>query len=94
MDLHDTSSNAYPFAHYYWKVETDPDIRNKIFQNDWHNIDYVITTINMLVDVQEKQMTLVGAAIDHSVVIAHFDSGGWPTEVRKVSNSRGNETGC
>jgi 4-amino-4-deoxy-L-arabinose transferase-like glycosyltransferase len=84
-DLHDQYQNNDVFAHYYWKVEQDPAIRDKVFHNDWHNIDYVVTTIQMLTDVQESHMTLVGAAIDHSTIIAHFESGGWPIEVRKVN---------
>jgi hypothetical protein len=84
-DLHDQYQNNDMFAHYYWKVEQDPAIRDKVFHNDWHNIDYVVTTIQMLTDVQESHMTLVGAAIDHSTIIAHFESGGWPIEVRKVN---------
>jgi 4-amino-4-deoxy-L-arabinose transferase-like glycosyltransferase len=83
-DLHDNYPNRYAFAHYYWKVQDDPAIRDTVFHNDWRNFDYVITTIQMLTDVQNTHMTLVEGAIEHSTVIAHFDSGGWPIEIRRV----------
>jgi len=84
-DLYDS---GYRFAHYYWKVEDDPAIRDEVFHNDWRTVDYVVTTIQMLTDVRQNQMTLVGGAIDHSMVIARFDTGGWPVEIRKVNKSR------
>jgi 4-amino-4-deoxy-L-arabinose transferase-like glycosyltransferase len=83
-DLHDNYHKPYAFAHYYWKVQDDPAIRDKVFHNDWHNIDYVITTTQMLSDAQRTNMTLVEAAIEHSTVIAHFDTGGWSIDVRVV----------
>jgi hypothetical protein len=84
-DLHDAASSSDTLAHYYWKVEEDPAIRDTVFHNDWHTIDYVVTTVQMLTDVKESHMMLVQAAIDHSTTIAHFDSGGWPIEVRQVN---------
>ncbi len=83
-DLHDNYPDSYAFAHYYWKVQEDPAIRDKVFHNDWHNIDYVVTTQQMLLDAKQSGMTLVEAAIEHSTVIAHFDTGGWSVDVRIV----------
>jgi 4-amino-4-deoxy-L-arabinose transferase-like glycosyltransferase len=81
-DLYDS---GYTSAHYYWKVQDDPAVRDKVFHNDWRNVDYVVTTIQMLTDAQQGQMTLVEEAIVHSTPIAHFDTGGWPVEIRKVN---------
>ncbi len=88
-DLHDNYPNRYAFAHYYWKVQDDPAIRDTVFHNDWRNFDYVITTIQMLTDVQNTHMTLVEEVIEHSTVIAHFDTGGWPVDVRRINNGEG-----
>ncbi len=84
-DLHDSSPDFYAFAHYYWKVQDDPAIRDKVFHNDWHNIDYVVTTQQMLFDAQQANLPLVEAAIEHSTVIAHFDTGGWSVDIRLVN---------
>lgn len=89
LDLHDGYPNYYAFAHYYWKVQEDPAIRDTVFHNDWHNIDYVITTPQMLTDAQQNHMTLVEEAIVHSTVIAHFDTGGWSVDIRRVNNEKG-----
>jgi hypothetical protein len=91
-DLHDIAglppSKSYAGAHYYWKVQEDPAIRDDVFHDNWHTIDYVITTIQMLTDAKMSDMTLVREAIAHSIPIAHFETGGWPIEVRKVIKSR------
>jgi 4-amino-4-deoxy-L-arabinose transferase-like glycosyltransferase len=84
-DLHDNAHESYALAHYYWKVQSDPAIRDKVFHNDWRNIDYVITTIQMLSDAHDERMTLVAGAIEHSTVIAHFDTGGWSIDIRRVN---------
>ena len=81
-DLHD---HGYNNAHYYWKVETDPAIRNTIFHNDWRNFDYVILSPQMTVDQKTQNMSLVGAAIQHSTQLATFDTGGWPMKILKVN---------
>lgn len=81
-DLYDA---GFHYAHYYWKVETDPAIRDTIFHNNWHNFDYVVTTPQMLVDMQTQDMQLVKSAIDNSTPLVHFDTGAWRVEVRKVN---------
>lgn len=88
-DLHDPANGSpgYPYAHWHWKVDLDPAIRNGVFRGNWRNIDYVITTPQMISDVKTGHLTLVGKAIAHSTVIAHFDTGGWPIDVRKVTKS-------
>ena len=81
-DLHDS---GHKYVHYYWKVETDPAIRNAIFHNNWRNIDYVITSPQMTIDAKESDMRLVQSIIDHSTIVVSFDTGGWPMRVRKVN---------
>jgi hypothetical protein len=81
-DLYD---NGYRFADYYWKVQEDPAIRDKIYHNNWRNFDYVVTTTQMLTDMKNQNMVLVEAALAHSTLLAHFDTGGWPIEIRKVN---------
>ena len=81
-DLYDSD---YKFVHYYWKVELDPAIRDTLFHDDWRNFDYVATTPQMLTDMQREHMKLVQAVVFHSTPIAHFDTGGWRVEIRKVN---------
>lgn len=80
-DLYD---HGYTSAHYYWKVQEDPAIRDKVFHDNWRTVDYVVTTTQMLTDAQRQNMTLVEEAIAHSTPVARFDTGGWPVEIREV----------
>jgi hypothetical protein len=79
LDLHP----AFDDAHYYWKLEQDPAIRDAVFSDDWRAIDYVITTPQMLADAGQQDMQMVNAAVANSTPLARFDTG-WPVEVRQV----------
>jgi hypothetical protein len=79
LDLHPD----YNAAHYYWKVEQDPEIRDGVFGDDWRNVDYVVTTIQMLFDASGGDMQIVNDAVANSTPVARFDTG-WPVEVRQV----------
>lgn len=86
-DLHDPADGQKPYryANWHWKVDLDPAIRNNVFHGNWRTADYVITTPQMLSDIHTGHLTIVAAAIKHSTIIAHFDTGGWPIDVRRVN---------
>jgi hypothetical protein len=81
----DLYESGFHYVHYYWKVETDPAIRDIQFHDNWRNFDYVATTPQMLVDMQTQNMKLVRSVIEHSTPITYFDTGGWRIEIRKVN---------
>ena len=85
-DLHDGSDGTAPYtlSHYYWKLDQDPAIGGTLFHQHWWNVDYVLSTIQLLSDVNQAHLLLTGELIDHSVTLARFDTGGWPVEVRQV----------
>lgn len=37
----------FPRAHSHWKASSDPDVRDKLFQSNWRNIDYVVMSNKM-----------------------------------------------
>ncbi len=78
------SGPVFPHAHYYWKVDNDPEIRDDVFGGDRRNFDYVITTPQMNRDVGMTAMPLMAEVMAFSTPIASFDTGGWPVEVRQV----------
>lgn len=80
-DLYD---HGYINAHYYWKAQADPAIRDSVFHNNWRNIDYIVTTDQMLSDVQVQHMQLLQDTLANSTLLTRFDSGSWPIEVRQV----------
>jgi 4-amino-4-deoxy-L-arabinose transferase-like glycosyltransferase len=51
VDLHDVAP-YYKYAHSHWKASGDPDVRNKIFHNDWQDIDYIVMSNKMVQAMQ------------------------------------------
>jgi hypothetical protein len=88
-DLHAPPRDAPVFgnAQYYWTVGEDPQLRRRVFDDDWRNVDYVITTPQLTHDTRENGFALVAPALQHSVAVAVFDTGGWRVEVRRVDPS-------
>jgi 4-amino-4-deoxy-L-arabinose transferase-like glycosyltransferase len=84
-DLHDPSRGAPAFrnADYYWKVADDPEVRHEVFGDSWRNVDYVISTPQLVDDARHNDFPVVVPALEHSVLVAAFDSG-WRVEVRRV----------
>lgn len=82
-------TRSFPLAHWYWKADLDPDIREGVLAGDWRNLDYVITTPQMRRFVAEKApLPLTSAAIEHSTPIAHWDTDGWEVAVQRVDKVR------
>ena len=65
--LHD-GHPAYPNAHSHWKASADPDVRDKVFHADWHNLDYVVLSNKMRAAMEnnngDQRETWVLDAID------------------------------
>jgi hypothetical protein len=58
----------------YWNVATDPAIYDKILHNDWNNIDYVIADSDLIIDTRANDLTLIQAALDHSIPLKTFQN--------------------
>lgn len=86
FDLHHptTRQPAFVYAEYYMKAAADPSIAKGIFSDNWRKVRYVITTRQLLQDAQQNGFSLIINAVNHSKLLAHFDTGGWPVEVREV----------
>jgi hypothetical protein len=65
---------AYPYAHVYWNVAYDPEVRDQLLQGNWDRIDYIVADWAMLHDIKNTggQMTLISAALQHSILRAEF----------------------
>lgn len=94
-DLHESRNNTlvYERADYYWKVEQDPAIRQAVYGGNWRDINYVVTTTQMLTDIRLNHMTIISDALAHCTVVAKFDTGGWPVNVCKVNHGGGSASG-
>jgi len=74
-----------PNAHYYWKVDTDPDITYTALDGDWCNIDYIVSTPQLLSDVETFELGLMSSALENSNLLRTYENNGWPVEIRRVS---------
>jgi hypothetical protein len=63
VPLHD-GTPAYRNAHSHWKAAADPDVRDKIFHQDWHNIDYVVMSNKMRPAMQQNGEGWILQAVD------------------------------
>ncbi len=88
-DLHEQREGRphYDLAHWYWKVEQDLEIKDGVLEGDWRNVDYVVSTRQMISDTEVEHLGLVDKALQRSDSLARFNTGGWPIEVLKVDKS-------
>jgi hypothetical protein len=85
-ELHDPPPGdpRYSDAQYYWKAADDPAVRRQGFNDNWRNVDYVVTTPQLVYDTIHNNFPIVTAALEHSLPVAAFNTGGWQVEVRRV----------
>ncbi len=53
VDLHDVKP-YYPYAHSHWKASADPAVRDKLFHQDWQNIDYIVMSNQMRLAMEQN----------------------------------------
>lgn len=41
------SDPPYRFAHSHWKASADPDVRDRVFRQDWRNVDFIVMSNKM-----------------------------------------------
>jgi len=75
IDLRDARSEndkVFQNAHWFWKVQADPEIRDGIYKNDWKNIEYIILSHEMLKQIEEGNMEFIRTALDQSVLVMEW----------------------
>lgn len=92
VDLHEPKgrSPTFPNAHSHWKVDADPDIRNKLLDNNVRNLDYVVLSDDLLDNLERLERgsgteNFVLAAVRISRVIAQFQKGDVLVQVMQVN---------
>jgi 4-amino-4-deoxy-L-arabinose transferase-like glycosyltransferase len=78
---------TFPNAHYYWKVDTDPAIKFNYLDNDWCQIGYILSTPQVLADINLYHLDLLKTAYDNSELLVTYPNNGWPVEIRRVSGA-------
>jgi hypothetical protein len=87
-DLHDQKP-YYKWAHSHYKAASDPDVRDKLFGKDWHNIDYIVMSNKMreamLLNNGDGGETWILQALDHSQTVWSVENGGVKLEIDQVT---------
>lgn len=87
VDLHDVAP-YYKYAHSHWKASGDPDVRNKLFHNDWQNIDYIVMSNKMMQAMQmnngDGSENFILEALQHSQRIWDLKRGDIDLQVYQV----------
>ena len=79
-DMHEVGGEGvgngaiYPYAHIYWNVAYDPEIRDTLLKDNWNRIDYIVTDAPMLYDITHLggDMTIINTALQHATLVADF----------------------
>jgi 4-amino-4-deoxy-L-arabinose transferase-like glycosyltransferase len=82
---------VFPRAHSHFKASSDPDVRDKLFQSDWRNIDYVVMSNKMheaMVgnNAGGREAWILEAVDQHSQQIAHWEQGDIQLAVYKITS--------
>ena len=86
VPLHD-GSPPYPNAHSHWKAAADPDVRDKIFHQDWHNLDYVVMSNKMHQAMQQNGEGWILQAVDeHGSRVWQVSRGDVELEIIKIGS--------
>ncbi len=89
VDLRDgpRGQPSFPGAHSHWKVANDPAVYRDLFNNDWQNIDYLITTPGLEEIFKQNPEKLPYQAWSNSTPVARFNVGDAAIEVRRVNHA-------
>jgi 4-amino-4-deoxy-L-arabinose transferase-like glycosyltransferase len=86
VPLHD-GKPPYPNAHSHWKAAADPDVRDKIFHQDWHNVDYVVMSNRMRIAMQKNGEGWILQAVDeHGQRVWQVARGDVELEIIKIGS--------
>jgi 4-amino-4-deoxy-L-arabinose transferase-like glycosyltransferase len=65
---------TFPYAHVYWNIAYDPELRSALLQDNWDRIDYIVADSEMLHDITTggRPMSLIDTALQHSILRQEF----------------------
>jgi len=47
--------SGYPNTHHYWKADTDPDVKFTLLRDDHCEVDYLVTTPQVVGDIEDRK---------------------------------------
>lgn len=88
LDLNLRNDGNFKNAEYYWKVDGDKDIKEKVLHSDPNNIDYILFTPLIGGDLGTGELPMIGTALSQSNPITSFTGDGWYVQIWAVKNSK------
>jgi endo-1,4-beta-D-glucanase Y len=65
---------AFPYVYTHWKVSSDPAVRDDVFKQDWHNVDYLITSPNIEKEFIASKNTVALEALKNAHLVKQWKS--------------------
>jgi endo-1,4-beta-D-glucanase Y len=87
-DSRDKKEKVFHNAHYYWKADTDPDVRESLLKNDINNIDYIFSTFQHQHDMNNGSIPFNREAFYNSKKIKDFSENGIISSLYRVANNK------
>jgi len=71
-------------SYHYWVAARDPAVKNRVFEDDWRNVDYLVITPAMEYDIEAGSIDFVKTIVDHSTLVAEFSNRHYWVRIMKV----------
>ena len=93
VELHDQTP-PYKYAHSHWKAAGDPAVRDRLFQKDWQNIDYIVMSNKMRTAMDQNntdgnESWMLDAIDNHSTRIWTLKRGNVELDIYKIDHGGG-----
>lgn len=72
LDLRKDTNKSYNNAHYFYKLDTDPAVGKKVFDNNWKNIEYVVGSHQIYKTITDNPAPILKEAMDNSFMLADY----------------------
>ena len=91
--LHDQKP-YYPYAHSHWKAAGDPDVRDRLFNKNWQNIDYIVMSNKMRTAMVQNngdgnESWIIDALDNHSHRVWDLQHGDVDLQVYQIDKGSG-----
>ena len=63
---------AFPNVHNHWQVATDPAVRDAIFHDDWHTVDYLLIMPDMVQQFVDSNNTVALDALHNANLVKYW----------------------
>lgn len=84
IDLRDANNPSgiyFENAHWYWKIDQDPEIKMKVVKDSPESINYIAQTPQMRIDLSLGNSETTSQALQESKLSKSFSSPGWGVEI-------------